>query len=46
MSRNIISFVVWYNGAIVFSGEGSLSVKDSKGERDGGNERNKSKFDL
>lgn len=31
MSRNIISPVVRHNGAIVFSGEQSLSGKDSKG---------------
>lgn len=30
MSGNIISSVVQYNGAIVFPGEGSLSVKDRK----------------
>lgn len=38
MSRSIISSVVQYNGAIVFLGEGSLSVKDRKGERKGENE--------
>lgn len=38
MSRNIISSVVWYNGAIVFGSEGGLSVKDRKGERKGENE--------
>lgn len=46
MSRSIISSVVWYNGAIVFLSEGSLSVKGRKGEMKGENEWNKSKFDL
>lgn len=38
VSRNIISSVVWHNGAFVFCGEESLSVKDRKGEKERENE--------